>query len=58
MFRMKTLAQRLTVFAVLLLPPLLLAGCRRHALSYEKTVTAEAGDAYQAQTIEPSARDQ
>jgi hypothetical protein len=49
--------RRLPVFALLLLP-VALAGCRRQSLSYEKTVTVDAGDAYQAQTIDPPTRDQ
>jgi hypothetical protein len=48
---------RLPLFALLLLLPVLLAGCRR-SLTYEKTVTVDAGDAYHAQTIDPLAREQ
>lgn len=49
---------RLPVITLLLLPPVVLAGCRRQSLSYAKAVTVNAGDAYQAQTIDPPTRDQ
>jgi len=51
-------SMRLLVFALLVLPLAGLAGCRRGSFSYEKTVTVEGGDAFQAQTVDPPARDQ
>src|SRR5262249_7213317 len=47
---------RLLLCALLVLPPVGLAGCRR-SFSYEKTLTVEAG-AYETQTVDPPTREQ
>jgi hypothetical protein len=46
---------RLLICALLLLAP---AGCGRGSFSYEKTLTVEGSDAFQAQTVDAPARDQ